>query len=495
MIGPLNFNFLNKTFHIKKSSDWNNKSLDKLWLYNLHYFEDLLAEKSLERNKWHFDYINNWIENNKSEKGIGWEPYPTSLRICNWIKWFNEGEHYENHWIESLSFQADLLSQTIEFQNMGNHLFVNAKALIFSGTFLKGSDADRWLEKGLNILDKEIDEQILSDGAHFELSPMYHSIILMDLLDLINLAKYFKTEELMSRIEKWKKFVIIMFNWGSLMNHPDKNISFFNDSAFDIAPKLSNLKQYIDELGITLNSKQLPTIENDFAKIFHMRNSGYIRTDINEKVCLIKDCAKIGPDYIPAHGHADTLSFELSINGKRVFVNSGVSSYNNSDQRLYERGTLSHNTVTVDNRNSSEVWSNFRVARRAIPTEPIFSKVEDSLKIECSHDGYKSLFGGVTHLRSWEIRNSSLLIEDRLVGKYNKAIARFILHPSIQIELLKNVVNFYIEGESISNISFNSNDIKSKEVLWSPCFGKTEKTNCIEVQINNKKLLSKLSWN
>ena len=34
----------------------------------------------------------------------------------------------------------------------------------------------------------------------------------------------------------------------------------------------------------------------------------------DDKVVAIIDVAKIGPDYLPGHGHADTLSFELSIN-------------------------------------------------------------------------------------------------------------------------------------------------------------------------------------
>ena len=61
------------------------------------------------------------------------------------------------------------------------------KALIFAGLFFEGPDADRWVGLGLKILSKELNEQILEDGGHFELSPMYHSIILEDLLDIINI--------------------------------------------------------------------------------------------------------------------------------------------------------------------------------------------------------------------------------------------------------------------------------------------------------------------
>ena len=55
-----------------------------------------------------------------------------------------------------------------------NHLFANAKALIFAGLFFDDDESEKWLNTGLNILAREMDEQILSDGGHFELSPMYH---------------------------------------------------------------------------------------------------------------------------------------------------------------------------------------------------------------------------------------------------------------------------------------------------------------------------------
>ena len=81
---------------------------------------------------------------------------------------------------------------------------------------------------------------------------------------------------------------------------------------------------------------------------------------------LLLDVASIGPDYLPGHGHADTLSFEMSLFGKRTLVNRGISQYG-IEVRQVERGTAAHNTVVINNENSSEVWSGFRVARRARP--------------------------------------------------------------------------------------------------------------------------------
>jgi len=98
----------------------------------------------------------------------------------------------------------------------------------------------------------------------------------------------------------------------------------------------------------------------------HLSDSGYIRIQSGDAVALL-DVAPIGPDYLAGHGHADTLSFELSLFGQRCIVNPGVSRYGTGAERLRQRGTAAHSTVAVDGQNSSEVWGGFRVARRARP--------------------------------------------------------------------------------------------------------------------------------
>ncbi|NUL58768.1 hypothetical protein GJ612_24855, partial [Escherichia coli] len=140
------------------------------------------------------------------------------------------------------------LSQMLEFHLFGNHLFANAKALIFAGVFFSGKQAEYYLELGLNILDKELNEQILSDGGHFERSPMYHNIILNDILDLCNLAQVYEIVHLRKRLNIWTAKIYKMLEFSSAMSHPDGNISFFNDSTFGISPTHSQLMLYAKSL-------------------------------------------------------------------------------------------------------------------------------------------------------------------------------------------------------------------------------------------------------
>ena len=160
------FIFLNKEGELE---DWNDPRYSKFWFYNLHYFDDLSSIDSSDRVDLHSALLDRWIDENPPAKGNGWEPYPISRRLVNWVKWLLVYGKYSDGRLLSLGIQSKVLMQTLETHLLGNHLFANAKALVFAGLFFKGKAADSWLEKGLKILDLEIPEQILADGGNFEL--------------------------------------------------------------------------------------------------------------------------------------------------------------------------------------------------------------------------------------------------------------------------------------------------------------------------------------
>ncbi len=317
-LGPRTFRFLNQTHRIET---WNDAGVPKLWLYNLHYFECPAS-----------DLIRSWIDENPIGLGTGWEPYPTSLRICNWIKGHLSGNLLVQSALDSLAAQTSYLAQAVEYHLLANHLFANAKALVFAGTLFEGPSADKWRASGLKILDDQLSEQVREDGGHFECSPMYHSLILEDVLDLINLGRTYP-----DLIPEWGGVVRRMLGWLMKLTHPDGKIAFFNDSAFGIVPTFEVLSNYAMRLGIEPPEHCLC-------------ESGYLRLE-NDLAVVLFDASPIGPDYQPGHAHADTLSFELSVNGHRAIVNSGISTYENSQERNEQRGTAAHNTIRIDGEN------------------------------------------------------------------------------------------------------------------------------------------------
>ena len=247
--------------------------------------------------------------------GIGWDPYPVSRRIVNWIKWSLAGNLPPPWMRHSLAVQARWLTRRIESHLQGNHVFANAKALVYAGLYFGGEEADGWLHQGLSIMRREIGEQVLGDGGHFERSPMYHAAFLEDVLDTANIMQaYGYTAD-----PAWRDTIARMLAWLETMSHPDSQIAFFNDAAFGVAPEPRQLRDYAARLNFQLEPRGRAALQQ-------LMPSGYIAVDL-PPFYLLCDVAAVGPDHLPAHAHADTLSFELSYRGPariRQFRHLGI---------------------------------------------------------------------------------------------------------------------------------------------------------------------------
>lgn len=478
---PNHFVFLNRSEELTFPEGWDLSGLPKLWLYNLHYFDWLNSVDSKHNVEWHEQIIDRWIAENRFPNGNGWEPYPTSLRVVNWIKWFIDQSSVRKEHLDSLSLQIAYLSANTETHILGNHYFANAKALIFGGLFFQGAAAAAWTRQGEKILEQQLEEQILSDGAHFELSPMYHSIILGDVLDLINVYQAFGEQ----RLFDLEKIANKMIEWLLLMSHPDGDIAYFNDASINIAPNPSSLVRYATSLseskdsinpGWLALSRTRPSGGSGppAPRLYTMNSSGYRRVEMDSATCIV-DCAEIGPSYLPGHAHADTLSFELSIENRRVVVNSGCSEYDISGVRAFERGTSAHSTARVDGANSSEVWKSFRVARRA----KIVNRAEwiegDKVNIMAEHNGFGRLKGKPNHKRVWIAEPRSLQIRDAFHGRLKHRIEIFFpIHPEVLVK--KNGFNaFTLEagGRQIGLRidSFTNDEACIMDSHWAQEFG------------------------
>src|SRR5690606_2750864 len=179
-------------------------------------------------------------------------------------KWCSKQTSVSPLILRSMSQQAVALMLQREYHLLGNHLLANGKALVFAGSFLESRKRNEWLIAGLNILDQEYTEQFLSDGAHFELSPMYHSILIWDICDLILLSEASNLPVLAERKRRWLDIVSRGIAWLDYMSHPDGGISFFNDAAFGIAPTLKQLQDYADRLGCHYSKPQSMPLHSEF---------------------------------------------------------------------------------------------------------------------------------------------------------------------------------------------------------------------------------------
>jgi hypothetical protein len=425
---------LSKKFGLK--IDWNFAEYGKLWTYNLTYFEYL-------GNKEDVNLIYDFIENIYIIKD-GLEPFPISIRGINWIKFLTKYEIKDKKIDDSLYAQYYILLDNLEYHLLGNHLLENGFSLLFGAYYFQD---EMLYKKAVEILNKELDEQILDDGGHFELSPMYHQLMLFRVLDCINLVQNnsWKKEELLIFLEGKAS---LMLGWLKSISYENGKIPLLNDSANKIAPSFLELFDYASRLNVDMIVKDL-------------KQSGYRKIKKANFECLV-DVGEVGASYISGHAHADTFNFELYIKDKPFIVDTGISTYNYSKRRNNERSTKAHNTVEINKQNSSEIWSGFRVANRA----NIIKLIEEQDFIQATHDGYKKKFG-ILHTRKWIFKENYIIIKDSF-NKCCNAIARLHFHPNVT------------ENEMRERIILNS-QFSILKYEYAPEFNKTLEALVVEI--------------
>jgi len=399
------FTFLNLTKKFQDKIDWNFNSHGKLWCYNLTYFDFLSKKEDIVLID---DFIKNieLIEN-------GLEPFPISLRAVNWIKFLTKYSIRSKKIDGTLYAQYNILINNLEYHLLGNHLLENGFSLLFGAYYFRDN---RFYLKSKAILLEQLEEQILDDGGHFELSPMYHQIMLFRVLDSINLIQNnsWQNKELLNFLIKKAE---IMLGWLDAVSYKDGEIPMFNDSARDIAPTTTQLMKYAERLNIGFKRVKLS-------------DSGY-RKISNKNYELIIDIGDIKADYIAGHTHADIFNFELRIAGKPFIVDRGVTTYESSKIREIERSTAGHNSVEIEGKNQSEVWSSFRVGNRA----RVINIQESNGIIKATHNGY----GNILHTRTWIFDKNSISIQDKL-SKEIVGIARLYFHYTLsKSDIVKHI--------------------------------------------------------
>ena len=403
------FSFLNisDTF-----TSWSETKYGMLWAYNLNYM-DWLMQKDMsfeEGAKW----IDKFIEELPGNK-VGLDPYPIALRGINWIKfmvlyWNEMPVDTKKRWDNSLYSQYVLLEKKLEYHLLGNHLLEDAYSLYIASIYFSDK---RFYKKASKLLLHELNEQILDDGAHYEQSPMYHCILLDRLLDCYNLStqniRFNKQDELNLFLRE--KAVRMLGHLESII-YQDKTIPLLNDSANRIAPIPIQLFEYGKRLG--LEWKSVPLGECGYRKF------------LNSYLEAIVDVGDIKASYQPGHSHADTFNYELRVKGKPFIVDTGISTYNKTERRQYERSTSAHNTVSIEGKDSSEVWGGFRMGKRA--KVRVWKDSVDMVK--ASHDG----FGRAnSHTRTFELKANVFEITDSVSSDKN-AISYIHLTPEVRIE-------------------------------------------------------------
>ena len=415
------FEFLNERHSLGDPPDWNQPAASLLWRYNLNYFEwawGLAAAGNRKQAADDFESLwRSWVRNTRFGRGVAWAPYVASLRtwvLCG-IYWALVARRPHDHELtRSIAEHAGYVRANIERDVGGNHLIKNLKALIGAAVFLDDQDLLRF---GVQNLTAEIPIQILDDGGHYERSPHYHCQVLGDLLDIAGLLEATGRrphDVLTDGIEG-------MRYWLGQVLMPDGDVPLFNDSVPLGPNRIAELRPEVPASNLVV----LPA-------------SGYVAVRAGENFILI-DVGQPCPRDLPAHAHSDCLSFELSVGGRRMLVNSGVSTYEAGTRRSYERSTRAHNTLEIDGRDQTETWAAFRAGRRANALLECCRQGPEGVEVVGSHDGYQRLSGRPLHTRTWTVSDTGVHILDEIAGSGVHDVAAWLhIGDGSQVEALPN---------------------------------------------------------
>ena len=308
------------------------------------------------------------------------------------------------------------------------------------------------------IYKKYILNQFTSvSGMHKEFSPMYSSVVLEDLLDIYNLNRDKKLEDVISKL----------LHCIDCLNDNDK-LFYFNDCVDNFAKPFSYLKRFAKQLGISfVKIKKINDL--DGLIVFSNCEKNNIKLGINCANIPIQD----------GHYHCSNLSLELFYKNLKFLTNSGVLGYSNNLNRNLFRSTSYHNTLQFGSFEQSQIWSLFRVGKRA----------KSSYKI--SNDDLRNLFirsnvvhyNGIVHKRTVELDNMNytLNIFDQVNSDKDVSRVYYHIHPKCIIKTLSE--NSLEISRENAKIRLNINEeFEIVETPFAEEFGKKQNQKTIFIK-------------
>ena len=426
---PIRIELLSQSFTFEEPVDWESKASGPLFTYHLHQQEYLrLASFSTHDRR---ERILDWIRAHRA--GIGWDPHPVSLRLLCWGKLFltpaalPEETEFRDEMLRGLADQAATLVDGLEVRLQANHLLSNLVAIVWAGMLVDGSESLVWRQHADRLLD-QLDLQIHPDGGHEERSPMYHSLLLENLLDLLNLCLSAPERPPAGLVVALQATASRMLDALAVWTHADGQIALFADSGVGIASAPGDLLEYAHRLGV---EPAVPPDEGVVAKSGAvLPQTGYVRLT-SGAFDLIASVAAPAPAHQPGHAHCDALSFELSVHGQRLISDTGTYEYQPGERRDSARSTASHSTIQIGAAEQAEAWAAHRIGGRPVVRLEAW---EEGGAAEATCRGWSK--NAPLHRRLFRVRAADTEIVDRLEGRAGPVCSRLFFSVGWELDLL-----------------------------------------------------------
>jgi len=411
------------------------------------------------------EQLDSWFIACPFRMGVNWSSsLEAALRLINWsAAWHlvggrhsrlfegEDGEAFRQRWLVSVYQHAEFIAGHLSLHSSANnHLIGEVAGLYTAGvTWPHWPRAAQWRANGKAILEREALLQNAPDGVNREQAVSYLQWEL-DLLLIPLFAARANGDDFApayaARIEAMLVYLASIMDFGG-------NVPMFGDADDGFVVRLDprpgfcpyrsllatgallfgrgDLKAKaggLDDktrwlLGVCADA-DFACLDTSAARLPIRRefpDGGYyvLGTDFETpaEIRLVADAGPLGYRRIAAHGHADALSFTLSVGGLEFLVDPGTFAYHTeSDWRSYFRGTAAHNTVRIDGQDQSQQGGNFMWLRKARAGCATWSTNPGRDLFEGWQDGYAALADPVMHRRRIELdkRARRILMEDTL---------------------------------------------------------------------------------
>jgi uncharacterized heparinase superfamily protein len=408
------FVYLNREADFSSGIRWRDLGASPLWLYQLHYLgalADLAATGRIEDARrllasWRAEHESRWDP-------VSWHPYPASIRFVNLCAAASRAGGFEALGPGAARLAAThvaYLLRHVERDVRGNHILENARGLLWAGRVFHGGIAERCERMARALLEQEVPEQVLPDGGHFEMSPMYHCVVMRGLLEIRALLG--EQDPVVQRciapaIGRMGPFLADVLC-------PDGDIPPIGDSVRGFGPPP----------GALLRLAGTPRREWTGVRSFVDTGLHVLRSRAG--MWAIVDAGPTCPPYLPAHGQADVLTIEVWAGEACLVADPGVHDYT-GPERAWGRSSRAHSTLTVDDLDTSEVYDSFRVGGRA--------RVVSVIAVDNGVAATVRPFGvAATLRRSVRLEDDGLTVEDAATCAAGRRVrSRLHLHPGVTV--------------------------------------------------------------
>ena len=404
-------------------SDLNNFNNEN-WLshiYNFNWLKDLRVVSSVPARDLAREYIKNWISSEDKTSKISWRADVLGDRLTNWLTHFgfysnNAPQVFFDEIFLSISQQARYLNRQTMKSVEGSSRITALKGLIYCGVALPGFD--KYLSKGQQYLELELNRQIFPDGGHYSRNPKIHTDVLLNIVSIHEtfIAAHIEVPDWLSNTINRMSAILKTFR------HSDGGLAYFNGSTFGDDKIIK---------GVLLKATgKIQTVSS-------APHSGFHRLSAN-KTTILMDTGAPPADSATKWGHAGSLSFEMTSGKDRIIVNCGASEDTTEAWKHALRSTAAHSTVVINDTNSTKIDIEGGYLQNPGQVTSSRREIEGSSIIEASYDGYLSTFD-LIHRRLIMLApdGDEIQGEDNIIGSGDKRYTvRFHLHPNIQATVL-----------------------------------------------------------